>query len=301
MIKFPESSFMKKKPFYISGLTVVAVVLFNLFTTVVDQGWTTILMSFGKPVRVLSDPGLHFKLPYPFHQAEKIDARLLMLQPRPSEYLTADKKNLILESAICYKIADPILFKKTVRDKKGVEMRLTDLLSSHTGLLLGVKELSELVNVNKENIKFRELNEELTSTMQQNGKDLGVDVKQVFMKRIMLPRENRVAVYSRMRAERSRIAKKYLAEGEEEALKIRATADKESRTILAEAKRKAAVIKGKADAEAMKIAGNTYRKNPFFYNYLRSLEVYEKIFNEKTVIILDEKSPVVKSLFSGDK
>ncbi len=292
---------MNKKYIYFGVFILIVILFFTLCTTVVTQGWTTVLMKFGKPIKVITEPGLYFKLPYPFHQVKNIDARLTLLQPRPSEFLTADKKNLVLENAVCYRITDPVLFLKTVRDKRGLEVRLTDLLSSHTGLLLSVKELSDIVNVDSEKIKFREINAELSALMQRDGQPLGVLVAQVFIKRIMLPYENTIAVYNRMRAERDRIAKKYLAEGEERALKIKAEADKTSRTWLATARKQATIIKGKAEAEAMKIYGNSYRKNLEFYRYLRSLEAYEKIFGEKSVIILDEKSPVLKTFFSGGK
>ena len=292
---------MNKRYIYSGAFILIVILFFTLCTTVVTQGWTTVLMRFGNPVKVIAEPGLYLTLPYPFHQAKKIDARLTLLQPKPSEFLTADKKNLILENAVCYRINDPVLFMKTVRDKRGLEVRLTDLLSSHTGLLLSIKELSDIVNVDPEKIKFREINAELSSLMQRDGQPLGIQVEQVFIKRIMLPYENTIAVYDRMKAERDRIAQKYLAEGEELALKIKAEADKTARTSLATARKQATIIKGKAEAEAMKIYGNSYRENLEFYRYLRSLEAYEKIFGEKSVIILGEKSPILETLFSGGK
>ena len=126
-------------------------------------------------------------------------------------------------------------------------------------------------------------------------------MEQVFVKRVMLPDENKRAVYKRMSAERERIAKKYLAEGEEKAIEIRAEADKEYRRILAEARSEATMKRGKADAEAMKIYGETYSKNTEFYNFLRSLEAYEEMFGEKTTIILDDDSEILKVFFSGGK
>ena len=292
---------MNREFVYIGIAIVVVLLVFISCTTIISQGWTGVLLSFGKPLKVITEPGLYFKLPYPIHRVTKLDSRLLLLEPRPSEFLTADKKNLILENSICYRIVDPVQFMKTVRDKQGLEMRLTDLLSSHTGLLLGVKELSNLVNIDTSKIKYREMNEEITKLMRQNGKDLGIEVETVFIKRTMLPYENTLAVYNRMRAERDRIAKKYLAEGEEEALQIRAEADKESRTIIAEAEKQAAIIKGHADADAMKIYGQAYQENLKFYRFLRSLEAYDKIFNDQSVIILDEKSPMLETLFTGTK
>jgi membrane protease subunit HflC len=291
---------MKRGYVYIGAIVVVLLLFYGLCTTIVYEGRTSVLMSFGKPVKVMTEPGIYLRFPYPFHRVEKIDSRMLMLQPRPSEFLTADKKNLILENSICYRIVDPILYMKTVRDKQGLEIRLTDLLSSHTGQLFGVKELSEIVNVDTSKIKFLELNQELTALMQEDGRALGIEVKRVFVKRIMLPYENTLAVYNRMRAERDRIAKKYLAEGEEKALQIRAEADKAARSIIAEAESQANIIKGQADADAMKIYGNAYRKNLQFFRYLRSLEAYEKMFNDQTVIILDGNSPILETFYAGD-
>lgn len=291
----------KKTYIYLLAAVAFGLLFWGLCTTVVLQGRMSVIMSFGKPVKVITQPGIYLKYPYPFNQVVKIDGRLTMLEPKPAEFLTADKKNLILENCICYKIADPVLYMKTVRDKSGLEIRLADLLSSHTGLLLGVRELSDIVNVDTARIKFREMNDELTEQMKEDGESLGIKVESVFIKQIMLPAQNKLAVYDRMRAERDRIAKKYLAEGEEKALEIRAQADQTSRILIAEANKQAAIIKGEAEAEAMNIYGQAYQKNREFYRFLRSLEAYEKMFNEKTVIILDEESPVLKTLHSGGK
>lgn len=291
----------KQKNILLLSILLLVSVIAVSSTAVLTQGRMIVLIRFGKPVKVITEPGLHFKLPYPINKSEHIDARLTMLSPKPAEYLTADKKNLILESSVCYRIIDPVLFMKTVRDKIGLEIRLTDLLASHTGLLLSVKDLSDIVNVDSEKMRFDKINSELSEWMQRDGYAMGIKVEQVFIKRIMLPYENTIAVYDRMRAERDRIAQKYLAEGEEEALKIRAKADKVSNEYLSSARKEAAIIKGKADAEAMKIYGSAYSKNLDFYRFLRSLEAYDNIFNEKSVIVLDEKSPVLKTMFSGGK
>jgi len=291
---------MNKKYFFIVLVFFVLLTSY-LCTVIVEQGTTSVIMKFGKPVRVLSEPGLYFKLPYPLNRVEKIDARLILLSPKPSEFLTSDKKNLIIENAICYRITDPILYLKTVRGIKGLEIRLTDLLSSHTGLLLGVRELSDIVNTDISKIKFKEMNDKLTELIKKDSEDFGVSIEQVLIKRIMLPYENTIAVYNRMRAERDRIAKKYLAEGEESALKIKAEADKTARTEIANANKKSAIIMGKADAEAMKMYADAFKSNLEFYKFFRSLDVYKKIFGKKSIIVLDESSPILKTLFSEKK
>ncbi|MBN2039443.1 MAG: protease modulator HflC [Spirochaetes bacterium] len=292
---------MKKKYIAASAAVFVLILFYSMCTLVVNQGETAILMSFGKLVRTITKPGIYLRFPYPFNNVEKIGARLNIYLPTPSEFLTQDKKNLILETAICYKITDPVVFIKTVRNKNGLEVRLTDLISSHTGLLLGQIELSELVNTDPEKVKFEDINRKLTDEIKKDCFDLGIDVKKVFIKRIMLPEDNRFAVFERMRAERNRIAIKYIAEGEEKAQQIKSEADRTSRVLIAEAKKKATVIKGQAEAKAMKIYGKSYSKNEYLYNFIRSLEAYEKIFNDQTVIVLDENSPILKTFFSGAK
>lgn len=282
------------------GLLSCAILLCSLCATVVVQGQTLVVLQFGNPVRVLSDPGLYFNFPAPINRVQVFDNRLFLLEPRPSEFLTSDKKNLILDSAICYSIKDPVQFMQTVRDKQNLEVRLTDLLSSHTGLLLGVNRLSDIVNTDAEQIKFEQMNAELTGLMQEEGNKLGIEVSQIFIKRVMLPDENVTAVYERMRSERERIARKYRAEGGEISLKIRSEAQKVSREIIADAERRAAIKRGQAEAQAMKIYGETYQNNVEFYSYLRSLEAYKKMFNDRSVIVLDEKSAILKTLFSGD-
>ncbi len=290
---------MKKSSIYISVIVGIIVVVSLTCTLIVNHGERAVLMNFGRLVKVIDKPGLYPRFPYPINSVVRVGAKQNTLVPVPSEFLTADKKNLIMETAICYVISDPVSFIKTVRDKSGLEIRLTDLLYSQLGLLLGHIELSELVNVDREKIKFEKLNEDLTQLLKSDSKDMGVDVRKVFIKRMMLPTDNRFAVFERMRAERNRIAKKYIAEGEEKAQQIRAEADRTSRVLLAEARKEATVIKGQAEAQAMKIYGESYQKNSEFYNFVRSLDAYEKIFNEKTVVVLDENSPILDTFISG--
>jgi len=292
---------MMNKPILgVAAVVALLVLFYAACTYTVSRGETVVVLSFGKPLKVVSEPGLNLRLPYPFNSLKRFDSRLLLLHPRPAEFLTADKKNLILESALCYRLTDPILFMKTVRDQAGLEIRLTDLLSSNTGLLLGHFELSDLINVNREKIQFEDLNIRLTALMKENSRNLGIRLERVFITRLTLPEVNRTSVYQRMRAERNRIAKKYIAEGEETAQKIRAEADSQSRMLIAEAERQATLIRGKAEAEAMKTYGDAYRQNREFYNFTRAMEFYRKVLGEKSTLVLDDESPLLKPLLAGE-
>lgn len=283
----------------VASLVILALVLTVLSAVVSRQGETTVVLRFGKPVRVIEEPGLSWKLPTPIDRLRRIDTRLAIVEPRPSEFLTADKKNVVLSEAVCYRITDPLAFMRTVKDGIGLELRLSDLVTSFTGLLLGQYELDAMVNVDHETLAFDALVIELRDHLREACQEMGIEVEQVFIKQIMLPEQNKTAVYKRMRAERDRIAQRYVAEGEEEAARIRAEADLESRTLLAEASRRADIIRGEAEAEAMRIYGETYRGNLDFYRFVRSLEAYEKIFDEQSSIILDENSPLLEVLREG--
>ncbi len=156
-------------------------------------------------------------------QHEKRDARLIMLQPRPREFWTADKKNLRLENAICYRIVDPMLSMKTVRGKNGLEASLIDLLSSLTGLLLGHSELTDIVDTDPKRIESEKMNTELTELMTKDSKNRVIQVESVSIKRIKFPSENRFAVFHRMRAEPERAFPDYCCGSEEQGRRYQRT------------------------------------------------------------------------------
>jgi membrane protease subunit HflC len=277
------------------GLLVLNSVLFQVRET--EQ---VVITQFGKPVRVLRDAGLYIKLPDPIQSVRRFDKRLLIYDVKPSEFLTEDKKNLILNMYMAWQIVDPIKFLASVRERAVAEILLADVASAEVGAAVGKVPLSALVSTSPDQVAVDSIMIEVTENCRERGlENYGIDVKHVKMKQLRLPEQNLESVFQRMRAERQRMAKKYRSEGEEEALKIRAAADKERRSILAHAYRESEKIRGEGEAEAARIYAGAFSKDARFYKLVRTLQAYEKFLNEKTTVVLSTDSELLRLLKEG--
>jgi membrane protease subunit HflC len=289
-----------KRLMTIAGAVVVLALALNSMLFQVDETECAIVTHFGRPVRVVSQAGLNWKLPGPVQSVLRLDKRFQLYDPRPSEYLTGDKKNLVVDAYVCWRVVDPSRFYQTVRDKLGAEVRLNDLVSSELGAALGSYALSDLISVEEDGTRTAEIMERVTTNCRDvAGQELGIDVSDVKLKRINFPEQNKQSVFDRMRAERARIAKQYRAEGQEEALKVRAEADTERAKILSEAYKEAEKTKGLADAEAIRIYAAAHGKDPEFYRFLRTLESYRAFLSDKTTVVLSSDSELLELLTSG--
>jgi membrane protease subunit HflC len=257
-----------------------------------------IVTLFGRPMRTIADAGLHFK--WPVESVLRFDRRLMVYDPGSSEFLTKDKKNLVLGSAVCWRIVDANRFLQTLGDVAGAEMRLHDLVWAALAAALGRVELTDLLSIEPGRAQIQVLAERVRSSATlETEQRFGVALVDVQLKRVNFPEQNKEAVFARMRSERDRIAKEYRAQGEEIAIKVRAEADRQREQLLAEAYRDSEKLKGEGDAQAARIYGQAYGKNPQFYKFLRTLESYKKILNDKTSIILSADSELLKLLTQG--
>jgi membrane protease subunit HflC len=264
----------------------------------VKETETVMVTLFGKPTRTLLRAGPYLK--WPIENLLHFEKRLMVYDPRPSEFLTRDKKNLIVDSAVCWRIVNPNHFLETIGDLSSAEMRLHDIVWATLAAAIGKVELSDLVTIVPGKVMIEKLTREVLQTVnQQTLGRLGIRVVDVQLKRLNFPEQNKQSVFTRMKAERERIAKEYRAQGEEMAIKIRAKADKEKTVILSGAYRDAEEIRGKADAEATRIYGQAHSKNPEFYKFVRTLESYRKVLDDKTTIILSSDSEFLKLLTDG--
>jgi membrane protease subunit HflC len=215
------------------------------------------------------------------------------------EYLTQDKKNIILECSVVWKIKEPLLFFQAVADTSAAEQRIDDIVCSQAGGMLGITPLSSLISTEENAIKIPEIESSMTKEVNfKMLKDYGIEVNSISISRIALPEDNVKSVITRMITERRAIADKYRAEGMEEAAKIKSQAEREKSDILSAAFQEAQAIIGKGDAEAMQIYSQAYEKDPEFYDFLRTLESYKKILNDKTTIIMPSDSEFLKYLDS---
>jgi membrane protease subunit HflC len=272
-------------------ILVIALIGTAMVTFTVDEKESIVITQMGKPVRTIVEPGLHFKLPYPFQTLHVFDDRLLEYDSAPTEIITKDKKNLVVDNYASWRIIDPLKFMQTVGTEIGAQSRLDDIVYSELRVELGARDLLETVALSR-----AEIMEIITGKCYQKALEYGIEVVDVRIKRADLPEENEKFVFDRMRAERKRIANQYRSEGNEEATKIKAETDRDRTLILAEAYRKAQEIRGEGDAEALKIYANAYQRDPYFYEFTRSLEAYEKSLSQKAVVILSTESELFKYL-----
>jgi len=279
------------------ALAVLAVFVLSFFTA--KETEFVLVTQFGRPVRTVTEAGLHAK--WPFQTATYFDRRLQVYNPRPSEFLTRDKKNIVVESYVVWMIRDPNRFLQTVGDSVAAEMRLHDIVWSGLSAALGTHDLDSLVSATPSRIETRDLLDQLSAITDRAAlEQYGINVVDVRIKRLNLPEQNKQSVYARMRAERERIARQYRAEGEEQALSIRAGADRQKEEILSAAYREAERIRGAGDAESTRIYGQAHSRNPRFYKLLRTLESYKKILDDKTTAILSSDSELLKVLMQGE-
>ncbi len=271
------------------GLLGAAFMLFSSLFTVseIQQGVVTQL---GKPVRVVKNPGLHFKLPF-LQQVVFFDNRLLDYDSAPTEVITEDKKALVVDNYSRWRITDPLLLLQTVRNENGAQARLDDIIYSELRVQLGLHTLIEIVAS-----KRKEIFSKVTASSSEKAKEYGIEILDVRVKRADLPLENEKAVFGRMRAERQRIARQYRSEGKEEALKIRSKTDKLRTILLADAYQQEQTLRGNGDASAVTIYAEAFERDQDFYAFIRTLEAYKQSLKDKTTVILPPDSQFLRFL-----
>ena len=260
----------------------------------VDEREYVVITQFGEPIEAIKRAGLNLKWPDPIQSVNRYNNRLMTYEMGETEYLTEDKKNVMVDGYIVWKIDDPIKFMKTVKNRMGAETRLADILSSEIGISFGKYDLSSLISTEPEQIKFGRMMNEVKKEISRKAKDYGTQISDVKITLLNFPERNKLSVFKRMRAERERIAKGYRSEGTEKALKIRADADKQKEIILSKAYEKAQKIKGEGEAEAIGIYAEAYEKDVKFYELVRTLESYEKFIDGKTTVVLSADSQLLK-------
>lgn len=281
-------------------LGVAAALLFCYLTFYsVRETEFALITQFGRPLYAVSDAGLHMK--WFFQSVTSFDRRLNLYNPRPSEFLTRDKKNLVIESYVAWRIDDPRRFVETVGNPGAAELRLHDIVWSGLSVAVGSQDFESIVTADPSRRTFHSVLDKLVEATDANAlNQYGIRVVDVRIKRLSLPEQNRQSVFARMRAERERIARQYRAEGEEQALRIRAEADRQREEIVSAAYKEAEKIKGEGDAESARVHGAAYSKNPRLYKLLRTLESYKKVFDDKTTAIISSDSELMRVLMRGE-
>jgi len=264
-------------------ILVAILVLSTVFT--IDETRQVVILQFGEPVKIIKTPGLNFKLPAPVQVAQHFDNRLLEYDVAPEEILSKDKKSLIVDNYVRWRIIDPLLFLQTVQTEPIAKTRIDDIVYSELRRELGTHNMSEIITENRELIMEKVTRESAAAT-----KPYGIEVVDVRLKRVDLPQNNEQSIYRRMQAERIRQANKFRSEGEEESQKIKASTDKDKTIILATAYKEAEEVKGEGEAKAVDIYARAFSKDPDFYEFYRTLETYKIILDKKTTLVLPTNS-----------
>ena len=278
-----------KLPLLIVGYIAFLVVSRTFY--IIDEREQAIVTMFGQPMRTVREPGLYLKVPF-IHSLQRFDKRVLSSDAQAVEYLTSDKKRVVVDHISRWRITDPLEFYRTVRTEAGALIRLDDVVSGRLREEIAKSTFIEFVREKREAIVQAVSKDARASVKEQFGIEL-IDVR---IKRLDLPREVQASVYARMQAERQRIAKKYRAEGEEEAREIRADVNKEAQIVIAKSYEQSQKLMGEGDAQATAIYASAYEKDPEFYSFMRRLETYERSLGTGTTIVLDAGSDLLKYL-----
>src|SRR5882724_2049946 len=250
---------------------------------------------FGSVVRVVREPGLHIKAP--FDTVVSVDRRLTFSRPAQAEYLTVDKKNIVVESLVTWRIADPERYLVTLATRSSADLRLADVMLGEVGAVLGTHTAVSLIAPDGSTGLFRKIVGTIRERVARFARTAyGIEVIDVALLRLSLPEQNRTPVFERMKAERGKMAKEYRSAGELQGRKIIAQADREKTHIESEAYSQAQRIKAEGDAEATRIYSAAFSRNPAFYKFLRTLQAYEKFMDENTTLFLPANSEVLRVL-----
>jgi len=297
------------------GVLVAGLVVATAAAYSVGEAEQVIVTQFGDPVGdPITDPGLHFKVPF-IQQANYFDKRFLEWDGNPNQVPTKDKRFIWVDTYARWRIVDPLRFFERLRDERGAQSRLDDILDGETRNAVARYDLIELVrntNRNREDIPIEAEEEEAILNVIEKGRDqvsreildraaertadLGIELLDLRIKRINYVEEVQRDVFERMIAERQRIAELYRSEGQGEAARIQGERERELQRIQSEAFKTAEELRGKADAEATDIYAGAYGRDADFYSFTRSLEAYEKVVDSSTMVIMDTQSELLKYL-----
>ena len=276
-------------------LTVLVAIVIRMSMFTVDAREHAVKFRIGRIVQSEYEPGLHFKIPF-FENVARYPNRVLIFDEDSRErFLTGEKKNLIVDYFVNWRVVDPAQYYRAVSaDEDIAELRLAAIVKEGIRAAIGRRTLQEVVSAER-----TELMQEMLVLVQERSPELGIEVVDVRVKRIDLAEEVSESVFSRMRQERLAVATQLRAEGEEEYVRVRADADRQRTVILAEAYRDAERIRGAGDARASEIYAGAYGQDRDFYAFYRSMQAYrESIGNDQDVLVLQPDSEFFKFLQS---
>lgn len=261
---------------------------------VVKEGEYKVVLKFGEAVRVVRDPGLHFKIPF-IESVSKLPKYQMMYKSQQTQILTKDKKPILVDNYTVWRIDDPEKFLKTAKTVSAGVQRIDETVYNAVRAKLPAINYENIIS---ENTERGNINDEITRDVADTlrADNYGIEVIDVRIKRTDLPEGNKESVYNRMISERQSIAARYLSEGDEESRKVTSKADRQATELIAQAEADAKKIVAEGEQEAAKIYNEAYGKDPEFYSFYRTLQSYVTTLNNEPVILMPIDSPYTRIL-----
>ncbi len=277
-------------------LAVLAVILgFLGFTSIytLHQTQQALVLQFGEPVAVVTEPGLHFKRPL-IQNVSYLDKRILDLDAPAEEVIASDQKRLVVDAFARFKITDALKFYQTVGNERVARSRLGSIINSSLRRVLGSESFATVLSGERASLMHQ-----IRDYVNEEASDFGIDVVDVRIKRADLPEANSQAIYRRMQTERLREAAEFRAQGAEKAQRIRSRADREKTVLIAEAQKQSEILRGDGDAKAVKIFADAFGTDVDFFAFYRSMQAYRKALDQgDTTMVLSPESEFFR--FFGD-
>jgi len=274
-------------------LLIIGVIIASQSLFIVDETNQAIILQFGEPINTVQTPGLNTKLPF-VQNIIYFDKRVLSSDAPPQEYLTTDKKRLVVDHVTRWQITDPLLFFKAVRTEAGARARLDDIVFSELRQELAIVRFGDVIAQERESIEER-----VAQSAAEKSSEFGIEVVDVRTKRADLPEEVEQSVFDRMRAERQRESSLFRAEGEEQANIIRAQADRAGTIIRAEGEREAQQLRGEGEATAITIYAEALSQDLAFYAFSRRLEAYAGVLKQGDTVIIPADADFFRFLINN--
>ena len=309
-----------RKLIIVAVIIIVALVVLRQSLYVVDVTEQVIILRFGEVVNTQETPGLNVKLPF-VDTVVRLDRRVLRIDAPPVSMPDQDKENLVIDIYARYRITDPVQFRKTLQNELNARSRLGDIVTSTLRDRVALRDRTDIIGarpqldengvpvtdieglplVEGQETRTEILKEVLDAVRQTTGRDdFGINIIDVRIKRADFPEAVTASIFTRMRAERNRIAARFRAQGEEEDRKIRATTDRERDVILAVAERESNRVRGEGEAEAIRILAEALNSDPEFFAFRRSLESYQIWIKGQDTVVYSADSPLFQYLPGPD-
>jgi len=274
------------------GIVVLITLLSSFYF--VQQTEEALVLQFGAPQAVITEPGIHFKTPLT-QSVTFFDKRVLLLDALPEEVIASDKKRMVVDAFARWRITDPLRFYQSMVDKDTALTRLSPILSSSVRRVLGGQTFAAMLSGKRAQLML-----DIRDDMNQDVAGFGIKIVDVRIRHADLPQANSDAIFQRMQKEREREAAEYRAEGDETAQRIRARAAREVTVLTAEATRESEILRGEGDAEKTRILGSAFNQDPEFFSFYRSMQAYQDALGGgTTTVVLSPDSDFLKYFGKG--